>query len=201
MTIVTIIIIFEQISQTNQCILDQYLLSMLALGVIFHFNALILMWTNLYLGIKFAHFGSNIVWPLMWFMEINTCGSKFLSFIAIVHAVFSVIGFLTFVVLHLMSKSSFTASCWRKITIISIVMMVICYLVILLFLLIAPECNSVSYFVISYQRFGLIELLSPILILMFMRTESGDPREKVIKRHHDVFVKAKETDHDEFEQK
>jgi hypothetical protein len=41
-------------------------------------------------------------------------------------------------------------------------------------------------------RYGLFEIISPILVMIFLRNESGDPRESKIKQHNEVFGKKDE---------
>jgi hypothetical protein len=44
----------------------EFLASVLSAALIFFVSALIIMSTTLYFSLKYAHFGSNLVWFLMW---------------------------------------------------------------------------------------------------------------------------------------
>ena len=43
---------------------------------------------------------------------------------------------------------------------------------------------------LAYQKFGLIEIISPILLLMFLNTEMGDPRDRMLKEEIKNFGKG-----------
>lgn len=150
------------------------------------------MWANLYFGLKYAHLGSNIVWTFMFFGESNGCGQVLIAIIASIHGVISVIGLITFVVLKILRKTTCTAKCWKYIISISIICMLFCYLLCILELLVPLKCQKASYFINSYKIYGLIELVSPILLLIFLKTEVGDPRDHIVKKKEEVFAKWRE---------
>lgn len=122
-----------QLGNSYECdVGHEYMTSLLALAIIFHVTAIMMMWSTLYFGLKYGHFGSNLVWPLMWFLEPHHCASNLVGFVAFLHAMMSVIGLIMFISLFCLSKSSFSAKFWRYLTLLSLGVMAVCFLVILL---------------------------------------------------------------------
>ena len=99
------------------------------------------MWSNLYFSLKYAHFGSNIVWFCMWFTA-GTCDSALVTLVALIHGILSVSGLLLFLINRFLKKTLFTAKVWRAFTFISLVAMVFCYAIILLGLMAGQSCPS-----------------------------------------------------------
>lgn len=92
------------------------------------------MWNNLYFSLKYAHFGSNLVWFLIWILG-KSCVSIPVTLVAVVHGLLSVTGFFLFVINKFMRKTSFSAKMWKAFTCLSLFMMIFCYVVILFGLL------------------------------------------------------------------
>ena len=109
----------------------------MCLSLIFMVSSFIIMWTNLYFGLKYAHLGSNIIWTFMYFGAKASCGQILIILIACIHGFISIIGFITFVFLKILKKTSFTAKCWKYIIIMSIILMFFCYLMAILELIVS----------------------------------------------------------------
>jgi hypothetical protein len=138
------------------------------------------MWSNLYFGLKFAHFAGQILWTFMW-LQTRNCNNVILATIGIIHGFLSIIGFVVFLIINILKKNSTTAKCWRQLYIISIALMIICYILSFVVEPSLGSCANGLLFVKTYQKFGLIELISPILLLVFLNTEMGDPRDTILK--------------------
>lgn len=95
--------------------------------LIFVVLALLVMYCNLYFGLKFVHFGGGIFWTFLWLQALS-CGNVLLAFIGIIHGVLSVFGFVVFVIMNMIKKNSMTAKCWRQLYILSIVVLLLCYI-------------------------------------------------------------------------
>ena len=76
----------------------------LAINLIFIISAFFVMWANLYLGLKFAHFGSNIIWTFMW-LEGTHCHHFVIGFIGFAHAFLSIIGIVSFFIMNFIGKT------------------------------------------------------------------------------------------------
>lgn len=140
------------------------------------------MWTNLYFGLKYAHLGCNLVWTFLYFTEHQKCGQFLILLIACIHGILSIIGMIMFLILKFLRKTSVTAKGWKVLMGSSIVLMLVCYLLCILELILPDKCEDASYFINSYKFYGLVELISPILLLIFLQTEAGDPREFILKK-------------------
>ena len=158
----------------------------LAINVIFITSAFFVMWANLYLGLKFAHFGSNIIWTFMW-LEATHCHHFVIGFVGFTHGFFSLIGIVSFLIMNFMGKTQLTSKYWKYLYAISLFAMILCYLLVLIALPSSHTCSQTNLFAKTYQVFGLIEMVSPILLLIFLNTEFGDPRENIMKKEVKIF--------------
>jgi hypothetical protein len=165
-----------------------FLTAIFTSALVFLMSSIVVMWSNLYFSLKFAHFGSNIVWFIIWILG-GSCDGLLITLVAVIHGLLSVTGFLLFIVNKIMKKTSFTAKMWKAFACISLFLMIFCYILILFDLMGDALCEQEEFFKKNYQVFGLIEILSPILILIFLRVEDGDPRQQLIKNHEEVFQK------------
>jgi hypothetical protein len=75
-----------------------------------------------------------------------------------------------------LGSSRFLAGKWRGLTLASIVVLVVCYLLVLLGQQQVVKCPSLNYFFHIYTKVGLLELVPPILLLIFVREGHPDPR-------------------------
>lgn len=165
--------------------------TVLCINFVLLISAFIIMMFNLYFVLKYAHFGCNVVWTYMW-LAGNECNHLIVSVIGIIHGLLAVAGLVSFVVMNLMKKTTLTSKCWKQFYVISIFMMIFCYILIWIAASTDQSCASSQLFIRSYQIFGLLELLSPLLLLIFLNTELGDPRDMVLKKDAQVFVRGRE---------
>ena len=145
-------------------------------------STVIIMWANLYFALKYAHLGSNVVWTFMWMIGGNFCAHGLIAMIACIHGILSISGLVIFIGLKFFRKTSFTEKVWKYLMILSIGAMLFCFLMCIFELLIPEKCQNVSHFRQSYKIFGLIEVLSPVLLIIFLKTDVGDPRELILKK-------------------
>ncbi len=99
------------------------------------------MWSNLYFSLKYAHFGSNLTWFLIWVFG-GSCESSLVMLIALIHGILSIAGLFLFLFNRFMKKTAFTAQVWKAFTFISLVAMIFCYVIVLLGLLAGKSCQS-----------------------------------------------------------
>ena len=183
--------IFLQPKETSCLIKDTFMGTALFINLIFVASGFVVMFCNLYIGLKYAHLGSNIVWSFMW-LEGSQCHHFLITFVGFTHALISLLGLISFVLMSLLRKTEATAKCWRKFYGISLLAMLFCYLLVLLGLPSTHNCPQTTLFAETYKYFGIIEMLSPILLLMFLNTEFGDPRRSFLKKDANIFEKERE---------
>jgi hypothetical protein len=178
LTLFSTVTIVSQLNHLEQCPQsEQFFGAVFLLNLIFILSTVVVMWINVYSGLKFAHLGANILWVFMW-VAIQGCSGFIVSIIGILHLAFSLAGFLLFVVLKFLKKTSLATKVWKGVFVGSIVAMASCFLLALIATLFPSSCSN--YFFTCYRIFGVLELLSPLLALLFLRFEIGDPREKII---------------------
>lgn len=168
---------------------NHYMGSTLLLSIVFVLNALIVMWANLYFGLKYINFGSNILWTFLW-LQAWSCSNILIGFIGIIHGVLAVLGLIIFLVLNIMKKNNKTAKCYKYLYTASIILLIFSYIVCWIAEPTTTSCQAGQFFVLAYQKFGLIEIISPILLLMFLNTEMGDPRDRMLKEEIKNFGKG-----------
>lgn len=160
----------------------------LFLCIIFIVSALIIMVANMYFGLKFAHFGCNILWTFLW-IQSSSCHNIFVVAIGLIHGILSIFGLLCFVVMNLMRKSRQTARFWKQIYAVSILLMVLCYIISFLGG-ITVGCEQSRFFMLTYQKYGIFEIIGTILLLFFMNSEMGDPRDNIVQASVKIFDRA-----------
>ena len=154
----------------------EYIGTVLFLNLNLLASTVIIMWANLYFALKYAHLGSNVVWTFMWIIGGSFCAHGLIALIASIHGLLSISGLVIFIVMIFLRKTSFTEKIWKYLMIFSIGAMLFCFLMCIFELLIPENCQNVSHFRSSYKIFGLIEVISPVLLIIFLKTDVGDPR-------------------------
>ena len=127
----------------------------LFLNLVFICSAFLIMMFNLYFVLKFAHFGSNIVWTFMW-AQASNCHHFLVTLVGVVHGLLSVLALISFLVMNLMGKTTLTSKCWKQFYGISIAMMIVCYLVVILAIPSSHSCSNTAMFVGTYKFYGMI---------------------------------------------
>jgi hypothetical protein len=91
--------------------------------------------------------------------------------IALIHGMLSLTGMVLLILNKFLKKTSLTAKIWRAFTFVSLIAMVFCYVVVLFGLLAGKSCESAEFFKKVYELYGIIEIVSPGLILIFLKSE------------------------------
>jgi hypothetical protein len=94
--------------------------------------------------------------------------------------------------MSVLRKNANTAKFWKQIYAFSVALMLFCFVVSLVATSSSRSCGSSEMFILTYQKFGAIEIISPILLLIFLNTEMGDPRETIVKTEANIFGKNRE---------
>ena len=135
------------------------------------------------LGIKCLNSGGSLFWAAFWLLNRDVgirCvqGVDVNDIISLIHLLFFVISTFTFFYGKYCNKTYASAKCWRWIVFISWLAMIACYVSVIIgeALASSPECVLGNYFLQLYKYYGWIEIILPILLLMFVRVEKGDPR-------------------------
>jgi NADH:ubiquinone oxidoreductase subunit K len=164
----------------------------LVLTALFVAAAFLVMYVNLLFALKFANFGCNFAWAAFWLLSSQQCGSFFVAVIGFVHLLLSVVGLIAFAVTNALRKNIVTANFWKYGFVVSIVAMALCFVVSLIAAGASRGCGPASLFILTYQKFGAVEVVSPVLLLAFLNTEMGDPRTHIMKDGARVFVGGRE---------
>lgn len=151
-------------------------------NIILLVNTAIVMWGPLYLMLKYLHFGSNLTWVFIWFEGVQ-CLRSYEVFIVLVHVAMSVANGVTLLAYRFYGRETGIVRCWRALNIICTILMLLCWLCALVSGFAYEDCPEARYMQRAYQRYGVFEIFPPLLILIFLRNENGDPRAIWIKGH------------------
>jgi hypothetical protein len=125
---VAIVVNIVQAGKSDCSIKYGFMGSTLCLSIIFIVNAVIVMWANLYFGLKYINFGSNILWCFLW-VQSWECSCTLIGIIGVIHGLLSVVGVVVFLVLNLLKKNNTTAKCYKYLYTISIILLIFCYII------------------------------------------------------------------------
>lgn len=157
--------------------------TVLIAALIMNIGGVFVLVMPLELGIKCLNSGGSLFWAAFWLLNRDqgvrcTEGVDINDIISLVHLLFFTISICTFLYVKFCSKTYASAKCWRWIVFISWLAMIGCYVsaVITGLLTSNVECMLGNYFLQLYRYYGWIELVLPLLLLMFVRLEKGDPR-------------------------
>lgn len=140
---------------SDGCDISNSLYSSVAVSaIILQINVLVTMISNLFIVLKYLHFGSNLVWLFIWIDSIE-CLRIELAMIAVIHTLLSMINVISLFVYKWFGKISSIVRCWKTSCAISLFMMLFCYLLILVGTISEQNCNSSLFFATLYVRYGL----------------------------------------------
>lgn len=137
-------------------------------ALIFQLSVLVTMVSNLFIVLKFLHFGSNILWFFLW-LTSTKCDRVDFAIVGLVHAVLSVLNAATLLLYRWYGKTKGIVQFWKTLCVCSIFLMVLCYLIVLLGLTQEDSCQKGEFFAVVYERYGLFEIISPLLVTAFLR--------------------------------
>lgn len=124
----TLIVGIVQTAKWDDCSMKgAYLGTLLALSVVFVAAALVVMWANLYFGLKFMNFGCNLVWTFLW-IQGAYCANFLVAMIGIIHGILSLTGLVIFLLLSLLRKNTKTAKCYHYLYLCSLICLLFCYI-------------------------------------------------------------------------
>lgn len=106
---------------------------------------------------------------------IKSYSSFYVTFVAFIHTLLSISNILFLAIVQTMGAGLASTNNWRIMVVSSIFLMILCYLVVLLGLQSHHGNGSIKFFLEAYKNCGLMELISPVLILVSMRGETKDP--------------------------
>ncbi len=150
----TLIVSIIQSFGGNDCnIKNPFLGTCLALTLVFIVSAFFVMYNNLYFALKFINLGSNIVWTAFW-LQSSFCNNIFVTTIGFIHGLLSIVGLVGFIIMNLLRKNTVTAKSWKQIYIVSIVLMLFCFVVSFIGEGSANSCGPAKMFLLTYQKFG-----------------------------------------------
>ena len=122
-------------------------------AIILQINILVTMIANLFIVLKYLHFGSNLMWLFLWTATLD-CMRIDVDLVAIIHAVLAVINVVTLFIYKIGGKTSGIVSFWKGICVISIVAMAFCFLVMLIGLTASSKCQESMLFEKAYILYG-----------------------------------------------
>lgn len=147
--------------------------------------SLTLMQANLYLGLRWTHCGANLIWVALWFLQPVPRPSNTMA-IGLVHAVIAGASALALLAMEAAGRGKTFIDIWQTLVKISMVGLAISW-----------AYSALQYwkiegqghlFVSVYFKYGLVELVSPLLYLIFVNVEQGDPREYFMDPDHDLML-------------
>lgn len=150
-------------------------ISVLASAILLQVSILVTMISNLFIVLKFLHFGSNIVWLFIWVGGIE-CARFDSDMVVTIHSLLSLVNIITLFLYRIYGKTLGIVRFWKTLCVASLFLMLFCYLVVLIGADSPGNCHEGRFFTKLYLRYGLFELVSPLLAILFVRNESGDPR-------------------------
>ena len=142
----------------NSCTLTEQVNSTIfAVTVIMQVDILVAMLGDLFLVLKYLHFGCDLVWTFLWYLlALGKCSQVFVEIVGVIHVLLGLVNFFTFFSGSVFGSNSFLAKRWKLLTLVSIFMMMLCYLVVLVGEQQVIHCSSLKYFLQLYMRFGLL---------------------------------------------
>ena len=149
------------------------LVTIMTLNCCFQMNAIIIMSGDFYRTIKYTYFGSNIVWTAIWYsLMVGSCSQIWDGSIGFIQAILSLANFMVLLSGICLGNTCFLARQWRWLTLSSFIGQIMCYLIALLGKQQVIKCPSLVYFMNMYTIYGLVELILPLLLLIFLDNES-----------------------------
>lgn len=109
-------------------------------AAILQISILIAMISNLFIVLKYLHFGSNIMWLVVWLTTLE-CLRIDVTLIAFIHALLSLGNAIALFLYRWVGKTQFIVKLWKTLCIGSLFLMIFCYLIVLLGLSSSSSCQ------------------------------------------------------------
>lgn len=133
------------------------------------------MWMNLFPALRLAHCGANLSWSLLWLIA-DADTKENTRILGLSHGIMSLAGVAILGLVEALGKIKLSVMIWRY----SIKLNIVGLFLVWIYSLTAPaddqEAKGVYLYNNAYAKLGLGEILSPLLYLVFMNIEQGDPR-------------------------
>ena len=130
---------------------------------------------NLFPALRLAHCGANLSWSLLWLIA-DAETKENTRILGLSHGIMSLAGVAILGLVEALGKIKLSVMIWRY----SIKLNIIGLFLAWIYSLTAPaddqEAKGVYLYNNAYAKLGLGEILSPLLYLVFMNVEQGDPR-------------------------
>lgn len=109
-------------------------------AAILQISILVTMVSNLFIVLKFLHFGSNLLWLAVWASTLE-CLRIDITIIALIHTLLSLGNAITLSLYRWFGKTQNIVKFWNTLCIGSLFLMIFCYLVVLLGLSSSSDCQ------------------------------------------------------------
>lgn len=129
---------------------------------------------NLFPALRLAHCGANLSWTLLWLIA-DAETKENTRILGLSHGIMSLAGVAVLGLVEALGKIKLSVMIWRY----SIKLNIIGLFLVWIYSLTAPadqEAKGLYLYNNAYAKLGLGEILSPLLYLVFMNVEQGDPR-------------------------
>jgi len=130
----------------SDCELGKLLfLTIVSSNIILMISVVIVMVGTLFNVLKYLHFGSNITWVLVWIGALS-CGSFLVGLIAMIHGMLCMLNTVFLIVYWCHGKYSSVVRFWRMIALLSLLLMLLCWLISVLGVIAHDSCLRDNYF-------------------------------------------------------
>ncbi len=123
-------------------------------AAILQISILVTMISNLFIVLKFLHFGSNLMWLAVWASTLD-CLRVDITIIAVIHTLLSLGNAIALIMYKLFGKTKAIVKFWNTLCIGSLFLMIFCYLIVLLGLSSSSDCQEDDFSTKLYIRYGL----------------------------------------------
>lgn len=89
------------------------------------------MIANLFIVLKYLHFGSNVIWLFLWTTTLD-CMRIDIDLIALIHAGLAIFNAFILVFYKICGKTSNIVNFWKGSCAFSIILMLFCYIVVVI---------------------------------------------------------------------
>ena len=117
-----------------------FYLAIAANAIIFQVNAAIAMTGNLFIVLKLLHFGSNLIWTLLWSRTLY-CFRVDIALVGLSHGLLSLLNAAALLFYRWQGKTAVAVKWWQSLCIVSAFVMAFCYMIVLLGLSSRPGCE------------------------------------------------------------
>ena len=82
--------------------------------VIMQVDILVAMLGDLFLVLKYLHFGCDLVWTFLWYLlALGKCSQVYVEIVGVIHVLLGLVNFFTFFSGSVFGSNSFLAKRWK----------------------------------------------------------------------------------------